>query len=225
VFSLDDDTQRSPVVVIGLGRFGSTVATTLVARGREVLAVDHDAERVRAVADEVTHAVQADATDVVALQQLGISDFSLAVVGIGTHIEASVLAASALVDLGVGTIWAKAISAAHARILERIGAHHIVSPESDAGERVAHLLSQHLLDYIRFDDDGFAIVKLPLPASVAGQTLAQARLRAAYGVTVVGIKPPGGTFTYATENTVLVAGSVIAVAGTDASIDGFTRLD
>jgi trk system potassium uptake protein TrkA len=220
---LAEDTRRAPVLVIGLGRFGTTVATTLVARGREVLAVDVDDGRTRAVADEVTHAVQVDATDVVALQQLGIEDFALAVVGIGTDIEASVLATSALVDLGVGTIWAKAISPAHGRILERIGAHRIVLPESDAGERVAHLVTENLLDYIRFDD-GFVIVKMALPQNLAGQTLAQAGLRRAHGVTVVGIKPPDAAFTYAAADTLLVAGSTIAVAGTDEAVERFARL-
>jgi trk system potassium uptake protein len=220
---LAENTQGTPVLVVGLGRFGTTVATMLVSRGREVLAVDSDAERVRAVADEVTHAAQVDATDIVALQQLGVGDFSLAVVGIGTDIEASVLATSALVDLGVGTIWAKAISAAHGRILERIGAHRIVLPESEAGERVAHLVNEHLLDYIRFDD-GFVIVKMTLPPSLAGQTLAEAGLRGSHGVTVVGIKTPQESFTYAAADTLLVAGSTIAVAGNDHAVERFVRI-
>ena len=217
------DDKTAPVLVVGLGRFGSAVATTLVSRRREVLAVDHDDERVRRFADQVTHAVRADATDTLALQQLGVGDFPLAVVGIGSHVEASVLATSALVDLGVTTIWAKAISAEHGRILERIGAHRVVYPESEAGERVAHLVSEHLLDYIRFDDD-FVLVKMVVPRSVAGLSLADAHLRRSHRVTVVGVKPPGGSFTYATPDTVLVEGSTLAVAGVDADIERFAQL-
>jgi trk system potassium uptake protein TrkA len=206
--------------VLGLGRFGSAVATTLMGRGAEVLAMDSDAERVRLVAEQVTHAVQADATDPLVLRQLGLADFQVAVVGIGSHIEASVLATSAVVDLAVPTVWAKAISAEHGRILERIGAHRIVYPEAEAGERVGHLLSENLLDYIRFDDD-FVLVKMTLPHSLVGQSLGGAQLRRRYRVTVVGIKTPGEEFTYASPQTVLAEGSTLAVAGRDADIQRF----
>jgi trk system potassium uptake protein TrkA len=210
------------VLVIGLGRFGSAVATTLVSLGREVLAVDTQADLVQRIADTVTHAVQADATDLQAMQQLGAADFSHAVVAIGHGVEASVLSTSVLVDLGIGTIWAKAITREHGRILERIGAHRVTYPESEAGERVAHLVSDHLLDYIRFEDD-FAVVKMLVPPDHAGQTLAAAHLRRTYDVTVVGIKAPGQAFTYATPETELTLGSTLAVAGPINALEAFAR--
>ena len=212
----------APVLVVGLGRFGTSVAQTLVSLGREVLAVDCRADLVQRVADTVTHAVQADATDILAMQQLGVAEFGHAVVAIGDGIEASVLATSVVVDLEIPHIWAKAISQEHGRILERIGAHHVTYPETEAGERVAHLVSDHLLDYIQFDDN-FAFVKMLVPPTQAGKSLAEAHLRSSYGVTVVGIKTPDREFTYATPDTVLVPGSTLAVAGPLEALNRFAR--
>jgi trk system potassium uptake protein len=205
-----DDPRR--VVVIGLGRFGSSLALELVNRGSEVLGVDSDPRLVQRYADELTHAAVADSTDPEALRQLGVPDYERVVVGIGTDLEASILTAVALVDFGIPHIWAKAISREHGRILRRIGAHHVVLPEHDMGERVAHLVTGRMLDYIEFDDD-YAIAKAVAPAEAVGVALGESRLRGRYGVTVVGIKRPGEDFTYATEETVLHRGDVIVVAG------------
>src|SRR3954452_25503704 len=113
-------------------------------------------------AEKVTHAVQADARSIDALRQIGATDFAVAVVAVGSSIEASVLITANLVDLGIPQIWAKAISRSHGTILTRIGANHVIYPETEAGERPAHLLSGRMLDYIQFDDD-FAIVKMHPP--------------------------------------------------------------
>ena len=125
--------------MIGLGRFGVAVAEQLVSMGREVLAVERSPELVQNFADRVTHAVAADATNIEALRQLGASDFSSAVVGVGTSIESSVLTTVNLVDLGVEHIWAKAITPAHGKILSRIGATNVIYPEADAGVRTCLL--------------------------------------------------------------------------------------
>ncbi|WP_309972310.1 TrkA family potassium uptake protein [Aeromicrobium panaciterrae] len=125
--------------MIGLGRFGMSVAESLVRLGHEVLAVDENPEIVQRLAGEFTHIVAADSTDTEALKQIDAGSFGLAVVGIGTDIEASVLTVMSLVDLGISDVWAKAINDKHARLLERVGATHVVRPESAMGERVAHL--------------------------------------------------------------------------------------
>src|SRR5918998_59177 len=119
------------------------------------------------------------------MRQIGAHEVDIAVVAIGTGIEASLLSAGVLADLGVREIWAKAITTAHGRLLERIGAGHVVYPERDTGRRVAHLLSGRLMDYIEFDD-GYAIVKMRAPEQTWDKTLAEAALRTRYGVTVVG---------------------------------------
>ena len=203
--------KDSGVLVIGLGRFGSAIAATLDRLGQDVLAVERNPELVAQWAGRIA-LVEADAAYPEALEQLGAREFPVAVVGVGSYLEASVLITGNLVDIGIQQIWAKAISNEHARILQRIGAHHVVLPEADAGARVAHLVSGKLLDYIEVED-GFTIVKMRPPKETQGFTLAQSRVRERYGVTVIGVKSPGIDFAYATPSTRLSANDLIIVSG------------
>ena len=212
--------HSNSVLVIGLGRFGSALADNLQRLGHEVLAVDANHRLVQEWSDRLTHVVQADATSEAAMRQLGVQTFSVAVVAIGTGIEASLLSTGVLIDLGVEEIWAKAITAPHGRILERIGAGHVVYPERDTGKRVAHLITGRLIDYIEFDD-GFAIAKLRAPREAYGRTLAQAALRSKYGITVVGVKRPGQDFTYAQADTRVDSGDLLIVSGSTALVEKF----
>ena len=211
---------HAPVLVIGLGRFGSAVAEQLITQGREVMAIERDPALVQRFAGTLTHVVEADATDVEALRQLGAQEFSTAVVGVGTSIESSVLITVNLVDLGIGHIWVKAITPAHGKILRRIGANHIIYPEHDAGVRAAHLVGGRMLDFIEFDDD-FAIVKMYPPTETVGFTLAESNVRAKYGVTVVGVKTPGEDFTYAQPDTRVGPRDTLIVSGHTDLIDRF----
>lgn len=199
------------VLVIGLGRFGSTLASTLEAIGRDVLAVEKSPDLVAQWAGRIP-LVEADATNPEALLQLGARDFAVAVVGVGSYLEASVLITANLVDLGAPQIWAKAVSPEHARILQRIGAHHIVQPEADAGMRVAHLVSGKLLDYIEVED-GFTIVKMRPPMETQGFTVEQTKIQERYGVTVIGVKSPGHDFVYAEPDTRISANDLLIVSG------------
>ena len=210
------------VLVIGLGRFGASIALTLEKLGTEVLAIDTDEGLVQKYSGLLTHVVRADATQPEVLDQIGAGDFSLAVVGVGTTIEASVLITANLVDQGKPVIWAKAISAAHGKILQRIGAHHVVYPEADAGKRVAHLVNGRLMDFIEFDDD-FAIVKMRPPHEVQGMTLAESDIRQRHGVTVVGVKSPGKEFTYAVPETMVAAHDLLIVSGRTELIEKFSQ--
>ncbi len=211
------------VAVIGLGRFGSSLALELVSRGWEVLGIDSDSRLVQKLADDLTHAVVADSTDQEALRQLGVQEFRRAVVGIGGDLEASILTASLLVDLGIPNIWAKAVSRQHGKILERVGVHHVVSPEFDMGERVAHLVTGRMLDYIEFEEQ-FALIKTRAPAEAVDRPLKDSQLRVRYGVTVVGVKRPGEDFVHATPETVIHEGDVLIVAGNTASAERFAEL-
>ncbi|MCL2465992.1 MAG: TrkA family potassium uptake protein [Micrococcales bacterium] len=217
----DKKTHDGSVLVIGLGRFGSAIASSLARSERDVLAVERNPELVALWAGRVA-LVEADATNPVALEQLGVRDYPTAVVAVGSHLEASVLITGNLVDMGVEQIWAKAISNEHARILERIGAHHIVRPEVEAGERVAHLVSGKLLDYIDVED-GFTIVKMRPPRELEGFTLAQSRVRTKYGVRVVGVKSPGLEFRYAEPETRISVNDTLIVAGHPDLLDRFSR--
>lgn len=211
------------VIVIGLGRFGSSLARTLESIGTETLGVDSRAERVADLRDDLTHVAEADTTDIRALEQLGAKEFDHAVVAIGSDTDSSVLTTGALVDLGMPDIWAKANTKPHARILERIGAHHVVFPELQMGERVAHLVAGRILDFLPLDA-GFALVETTAPSSLTGRSLGDIGVRAQFGVTVVCVKPNGGQFTYATSDTVLCPGDVIVVAGATADAEAFADL-
>lgn len=199
------------ILVVGLGRFGSAIATTLDRLGQDVLAVERDPELVAQWTGRIP-LVEADATNPEALEQLGARDFAVAVVGVGSYLEASVLITGNLVDIETPQIWAKAISNEHARILQRIGAHHVVLPEADAGSRVAHLVSGKMLDYIEVED-GFTIVKMRPPRETQGFTVGQSRIRERYGVTVIGVKSPGVEFVYAEPDTRIAADDLLVVSG------------
>ncbi len=214
----------APVLVLGLGRFGAATAGELDKLGRDVLAVDADPALVQKWSDRVRHTAVLDARDMNALQQIGAADFSVAVVAVGSSIEASVLITTHLVDLKIPQIWAKAISEAHGKILTRIGAHRVIYPEREAGERVAHLVSGRMIDFIRFDDD-FALVKMYPPKPIRGKTLTESGVRTKYHITVVGVKSPGKPFTYATEKTVVTNHDLIIVSGSNEDIERFAALD
>lgn len=209
--------------MIGLGRFGGQVAETLTRLGHDVLAVDSDPQVVDEWANRLTHVVQADATDEAALRALGIAELGRVVVGIGADLEASVLAVLAVVELGVPEVWAKAVTERHGKILSAVGAHHVIRPEAAMGERVAHLITSRLVDYIEFDD-GFAIAKIHAPAEATGRSLAESGLRTTYGITVVGVKRPGEDFTYAVPQTMVRAGDLLIVAGSRERVERFAAV-
>ena len=206
------------VLVIGLGRFGGAVAVELQRLGHTVVAVERDAARAETFLGKVAKIVQVDASQPAAMGNLKARNFKLAVVGIGSSVEASVLCAMNLVDAGIPTIWAKALTPEHQRILERIGVQHVIAPEADSGRRVAHLLNGKLMDYIEFDD-GFAIVKMRPPQEAIGFTLAQSAIRSKYGVTVVGVKSPGQDFTYAVPETKVSGHDTLIVSGPTSLIE------
>ncbi len=214
------DIHEDAVLIVGLGRFGSALADVLERVGHDVLAVDDNAERVQEWSGRLTHVVEADATSEAAMRQLGAHEFQIAVVAIGTEIEASLLSASVLIDLGVREVWAKAITPAHGKILERIGVNHVVFPERDAGSRVAHLITGALIDFIEFDD-GFAIVKMCAPREAWGRTLGESKLRSKYDVTIVGVKRRGEDFTYAQVDTLVQEGDLVIVSGQTDRVERF----
>ena len=200
------------------------MAAELSRLGFEVLGIDNDPPTVQHYVELLTQVVEGDTTDTEVLKQLGLSEFSHAVVGIGTDIEASVLTTAALDDLEIPSIWAKAITRSHGRILERVGAHHVVFPEHDMGHRVAHLVGERIIDWFPLDEE-FAMVETTVPNELVGRSLGEERIRERYGVTVVCVKPAGGTFTYATPETVLERGTVLVVAGVSTKAEAFAHLD
>jgi trk system potassium uptake protein TrkA len=211
------------VAVIGLRRFGSAVAESLMHLGHEVLGVDEDATRVQLWSDRLTRVAQADSTNVEALRQLGVNELAHAIVGIGGNIEANVLTVLALQEIGVKDIWARAISDKHETILKRLGIQNVINLEATMGERVAHLVTGKMIDFIEFDD-GFAIVKTRAPQEAIGKTLAQSALRSKHGVTIVGVKSPKTDFTYARPETSVNTDDLLIVAGETRAVERFASL-
>ncbi|OEZ99863.1 Ktr system potassium uptake protein A [Duganella phyllosphaerae] len=208
------------VVVIGLGRFGGSVAETLMRMGHDVMGIDRDADLVQLWADKLTHAVQADTTNASVLRQLGVAEFSHAIVGIGADLASSLMSLMVLTELGIKDIWVKALTPEHGQIAQRIGAHHVVYPEVDMGERVAHLISGRMMDFIEFDD-GFAIAKLRAPVLTHNKTLADAQVRSRFGVTIVGVKRAGEDFQHALPETLVRPGDILVVSGATHKIEEF----
>lgn len=217
------DDENPPVIIIGLGRFGVSVARSLVAMGQEVMAVDLDEVRVQRYADEFTHVVQADSTDRDALEQLGVESFDKAVIGISNNVESSVMTALALVDYEIPDIWAKASTKTQGRILERLGVHHVVYPERAMGEQVAHMIVGGMTQYLEFDDD-FAIARTMAYHEQWGKTFAETGVRAKYGVTIVGVKRIGEDFIYARPETLVQPQDELVVSGPTKNVEHFCAL-
>jgi trk system potassium uptake protein len=213
----------STIAVIGLGRFGTALALELVKTGREVLGIDSDERLVQSNAEALTHVVQADSTDEATLRELGITEFDSAVVAIGSDLEASILTASLLLQLGVPEVWAKATSVSHGRILEQLGVHHVIFPEMDMGRRVAHMVSGESLDYIQLDED-FVMAKTEVPEGFNGKTLADMKFRSNHGVTVVATRKEGESYTPSFPETVLSTCDVMIVAGRTSKVEDFCRM-
>ena len=206
-------------VVIGLGRFGESVAKTLYGLGHDVLAVDMDEDMVQEISDSVTHAVQMDATDESALRTLGLRNFDVAVVTIGSNIQASVMVTLLVKELGVKYIIAKGQSDLHAKVLYKIGADRVVLPEKDMGVRVAHnLVSASILDYIELSPD-YSIMEMKALAEWNGKTLTELKLRSKYGINVMAIKKnddinisPSAEEVISTEDIIVAIGSAEVLA-------------
>ena len=175
--------------MIGLGRFGSAAAEGLVALGQEVIGVDASDARVQHHMNLLGQVVQANGADLDAMRQVGAGDVGTALIAMGSDIEASILAASVMLEIGVPRVWAKAVTSRHGAILERIGAHRVIYPERDMGDRVAHALVGRALDFVMLDPR-FAMAETTVPPSVSGKGLAEAGIRSRHDVTVVCVKKP-----------------------------------
>lgn len=174
--------------VIGLGRFGYSVAETLIKKGHEVLAIDSDEAKIEAVSDFATYAVQCDATDERALKAVSVQNVDVAVVSIGENIEASILIVMTLKELGVKEIMAKAVTRLHGKILSNMGVTEVIYPERDAAVRLAHrLIAPNVLEYLELAQ-GYSIEEIEVPGDFIGKPLKEASIRTTYGINVIAIK-------------------------------------
>jgi trk system potassium uptake protein len=209
-------------VIIGLGRFGSSLGRELVQLGYEVLGIDKNEETVDDMSRVLTHVVAADATDEETLRALGVRNFDCGIVAIGDDIQSSILATIQLKDIGVKSVVAKALSELHGRVLEKLGVDRVIYPERDMGIRVAHqLVSPNLLDYIELSKE-YTIAELAVPYCLDGKSLQDINTRARYGCSIVAInKPKGGVIIAPTAEEVLAEKDVMVVIGTNKQIEQF----
>ncbi len=223
--------------VIGLGRFGYSVAETLIKKGAEVLAVDKDEERVQKISEIATFAVTLDATDEKGLKSIGIQNVDVAVVSIGEDIEASVLVVMILKELGVKEIVAKAITDLHARILVNLGVNKVIFPEREMGRRLANsLVMPTVHDFIQLSED-YSIAEIPAPKEFEGKTLKELGIRARYNMNVLAIRrkiptlEEGGEASYSEETIIspnaddkIEAGDILVVLGENSKFQKLSKL-
>ncbi|GGG23819.1 potassium channel family protein [Paenibacillus abyssi] len=211
---------KKQYAVIGMGRFGTSVAQSLSQMGFEVLAIDTDEHRIQEVVNIVTHAVAADSTDEEAMRAIGIRNIDVVVVAIGEDIQSSILTTLILKDLGVSTIIVKAQNELHGKVLNKIGADKVVYPERDMGLRVAHhLISPNILDFIELSDD-YSIAEIKAPKAMLGKNLKQLDIRAKFRCNVMGIKSGAGMNIAPHAEDTIKEGDVLVVVGKNTDLTG-----
>lgn len=205
--------------IIGMGRFGSSVAKTLYEMGYDVMAIDANEERIQEHIQHVTYAVQADTTDEQALKELGIRNFDVVVVAIGEDIQASILTTLVIKELGVKYIVVKAQNERHGKVLYKIGADRVVFPERDMGSRVAkNLVSPGILDFIELAED-YSVAEIVATDRMAGKNLIELNIRAKFGVNVMAIKSgPNINIAPKAEDTI-VEGDILVVIGHNTDLE------
>lgn len=207
--------------VIGLGRFGVSLARTLADMGYTVLGIDSDEHKVEVVASTLGRVVQADATDVAALRALEIQEYDVVVVAIGDNMEASIVTTLNCKELGVKCLVAKAMSVQHGTVLTRVGADKVVFPQRDMGARVAHnLVAGGILDYVRLSED-YSMAELVASPILVGHSLRESNLRARYGLNVMAIRRGKKVIVSPGPAEVIREGDILVVIGLS---DGISKV-
>lgn len=208
-------------VIIGCGSFGESVAKSLYAKGFDVMVIDKDPEKIQNIADEVTHAIEADAMDEATLKSLGIRNFDVAVVSMGSDIQASILITLLAKELGVGKVIAKARSDIHAKVLYKIGADKVIFPERDMGIKVAQsLMATNILDYIDLDPN-YSVVEVTAMKEWENKALKNLQLPTRYGINVVALKRGKDVNISPNAEDVVLRGDIIIGI---ASVDSISKL-
>ncbi len=209
-------------VIIGCGSFGESVAKSLYAKGYDVMVIDKDHDRIQKIADDVTHAIEADAMDEAVLKSLGVRNFDVAVISFASDLQASILTTLLVKELGVKKVIAKARTDVHAKVLYKIGADRVVFPERDMGARLAHsLVARNILDYIDLDPN-YSIVEITAVEEWENKTLKELQLSNKHGMNVLALKNNGGIKISPSGDDVIRRGDIIVGI---ASTEMMTTLD
>lgn len=217
--------RRNEFAVIGLGRFGTSLARQLVQRGHTVLGIDRDRTLVQSLADELTQAVALDATDEDALRAVDISSFDVVIVAIGSSLENNLMTTLALKSLAVKRIICKATSVKQRSVLLAIGADEVVMPEQESAHRLAQTLSAPLfVDQIAVGER-FNITEMNVPAAFVGKKLNDCQLRQTYGVSLVAIAKDDEVIISPPADYVFAANDRIAIVGANEQIERIGLLE
>ena len=210
-------------LVLGLGRFGASLAKTLYKLGHEVLAIDDNQELVDAIAPYVTQTVQIDATDENALESLGVRNFDAAIVSIGTNMRDSILVCVLLKELGVPYLIAKATDELHAKVLRKVGVDRVVFPERDMGQRLAKsLLMPNVLELMDLSDD-YQLIEIILPMKWVGNTISGVDVRKKYGINILAIHRGGQFIASPRPDLMFETGDILLVLGKKDDIDNLDK--
>lgn len=210
--------------VIGLGRFGSSVAITLSKMGYEVLGIDDSEEKVNEMAELITHSVKLDALDENALKSIGIRNFDVVVVAIGRKVQANILVTVMLKEMGVNKVVAKAQTELHGRVLERVGADKVYFPERDMGIKVAKaLVSDNFMDLIELSPE-HSLVEMVVPGFFINKTLEESGARQKYGVSILAIRRGKDVIISPNASEVMHQGDILVVIGRDEKLQRFETL-
>lgn len=211
--------ETDSVAVIGLGRFGSSLALELMNAGAEVLGIDSSETVVQNFEGHLTKLVKADSLSETALRQLAIPEFSYVVIAIGSDIEASILTASLLLRFNIENIWAKATSDAHGQILQQLGVHHVIYPERDMGRRVAHLVRGRMQDYFEIGYEQALII-----TSANSAVIGKAQPDPKHNVEIVARCNPQVGWSSVREDTIIEDGDTLLIIGPSTETEAFGRI-
>ncbi|NLB53869.1 MAG: TrkA family potassium uptake protein [Syntrophomonadaceae bacterium] len=215
--------RKKQFAVIGLGRFGSSLIIELVAMGHEVLAIDTDEEKIEDFVDIATHAVQADSTDVNVLRKLGITNFDVVVVSIGQNLQANILTAITLKEMGVKKVIAKAQTALHGKVLEKIGTDVVIYPERDMAIKLAHSFVHNVMNQIDLSSE-YSIVEILAPKEFVGKSLAQMEVRTKMNVAVIAIKHNDEIGVPPDPDQIIHERDILVVAGENKNINKISEM-
>ncbi|OBR96576.1 MULTISPECIES: TrkA family potassium uptake protein [Clostridium] len=205
--------SKKQYIVLGLGKFGASVATTLYNLGNDVLAVDSKEEVVQEISPYVTQAMQTDISDEENLKSLGVNNFDAAIIGVGTNLQSSVIATLILKEMGVKYILAKANTEIQAKILYKIGADKVVFPERDTAFRVAHsLASENILELIELSSE-YGITEIFAFEKWYDKTLKELNIRSKYGINIIAIKRNDSIYVSPKSDYKISKGDILIVIG------------
>ncbi|MEB6549692.1 TrkA family potassium uptake protein [Heyndrickxia sporothermodurans] len=211
--------------IIGLGRFGTSIARRLHEAGQEVLGIDVNEERVEDTELFVTHAVVADSTEEKALTSIGIRNFDCVIVAIGNDMQSSILTVMLLKELGVKKVIAKALGKRHGQVLEKVGADWIIYPERDMGERVANqLLSPNMLNYIQLSKE-YNIEEIMIPPKMAEKSLRELDIRAKYNVSAIAIVRESDIIVSPSPDQIIHKGDLLVMIGNREDLAKFSNIE